>query len=108
MALLRKIRSATLMEALIATVLIVIVFVIASLVLNTILLNTFVKNTHKISYRMNELEYAIQNHKLDLPYVEQFEGWDISIEKNNTVKTVIILAFDQEERKILRKRIYAE
>lgn len=108
MALLSKVRSATLMEALIATVLIVIVFVIASLVLNNVLLNTFRKNTHKIDYRMNELEYAIQNRLLVLPYAEDFEGWNISIEKNNSAKAILILATNQEEREILRKRVYAE
>lgn len=108
MALLSKVRSATLMEALLATVLIVIIFVVASLILNNVLLNTFAKNTHKISYRMNELEYAIQNKQLVLPYEEHYEEWEISIARDDTKKSIVILASNQEEREILRKRIYAE
>ncbi len=79
MVILKKVKSATLIEALVATVLIVIIFVIASLVLNNLVLNTFSKNTHGIETRMNELEYQIQNSVVELPYQEEYKGWSINI-----------------------------
>lgn len=108
MAVLKKLRSATLLEALVATVLIVIVFVIASLILNSVLVNTFARNTHKINYRMNELEYNINNEQLVLPYEENFEGWSITIQKDPLEDFVFISALHLEGKEILRKRIYAK
>lgn len=107
MAILKKIKAATLMEALVATVLIVIIFIVASVVLNNVLLNTFAHNTHKISYRMNELEYHMNNEQLVLPYGENFEGWEITIQKDTFENGIVISALNQEEKEILRKRIYA-
>ena len=108
MAVLKKINSSTLMEALVATVLIIVVFVIASLVLNNLLLNSFATTTHKINYRLNELEYNINCGKLVLPYSENFEGWDITIEKDKSEKSVGISAINQVGKEVLRKRIYEE
>lgn len=79
MVVLKKIKSATLIEALVATVLIVIVFVIASLILNNLVLNTFSKNTYGIENRMNEIEYEVQNKVIKVPYLESYKGWEISI-----------------------------
>nr|WP_315247357.1 hypothetical protein [uncultured Flavobacterium sp.] len=83
MAVLKKIKSATLIEALVATVLIVIIFVIASLVLNNLVLNTFSKNTHPVENRINELEYEIQNSLIKIPYQESYKGWEITIDSEN-------------------------
>lgn len=83
MALLKRIRSATLVEVLVATVLIVIIFMAASLVLNNLLQNTFSKNTHSIDTRINELEYQIQNHQLILPYTAVHGDWEINISEEN-------------------------
>lgn len=80
MAVLKKIKSATLIEALVATVLIVIIFVIASMVLNNLVLNTFSKNTHPIENRINELKYEIQNNLIKSPYQESYKGWEITVE----------------------------
>jgi hypothetical protein len=79
--ILRKIRSATLIEALVATVLIVVVFIIASLVLNNLLLNSFSKNTHTVENRIFELQYQAKQSRLVLPYHEEFDNWDIDIIK---------------------------
>ncbi len=80
MVVLKKIRSATLVEVLVATALIVIVFMIASLILNNLLLNTFSKNTHPIENKLNEVEYLFQNNMLRMPYREEWQSWTISIE----------------------------
>jgi hypothetical protein len=111
MDVLKKIKSATLIEAMLATILIVIIFVIASLVLNNLVLNTMTKNTHAIDYRLNELEYGIQNNELKIPYQEQYEDWDIMIQKkkNNNNLFLSILAINQKnDKEISRNRIYEE
>jgi hypothetical protein len=81
MALLKKIQSATLIEALVATALIVVVFIVASLVLNNLLLNSFSKNTHTVENRIFELQYQAKHSNLVLPYHEEFDNWDIAIIK---------------------------
>lgn len=81
MDLLKRIKSATLLEALVATVLVVVIFVVSSLVINNLLLNSFNNNTTKIENRLYELEYAHQNKLIAIPYSERFENWDITINK---------------------------
>ncbi|SDI24882.1 hypothetical protein SAMN04488062_1314 [Flavobacterium omnivorum] len=109
MVVLKKIKSATLVEAIVATVLIVIVFVVASLILNNLLLNTFSKNTHQIENHLNELEYEIQNGHLKFPYQENYKDWNIQInkEKTESLETLIILATkEKSQKKISRHLIY--
>jgi hypothetical protein len=111
MAVLKKLRSATLVEVLVASVLIVIIFVIASLVLNNLVLNTFSQNTHPIEYRLNELEYEIGNGILKLPYQENYKGWniDIKIEEDTSNDQLMILAAKENSTKeITRQRSYAK
>ncbi|KFF11994.1 hypothetical protein [Flavobacterium hydatis] len=91
MVVLKKIKSATLIEALVATVLIVIIFIIASLVLNNLVFNTFSKNTHPIDNRLNELEYEIQNQAIKLPYQESYGVWDIAIHEENVQSNKLLL-----------------
>jgi uncharacterized membrane protein YhiD involved in acid resistance len=79
MVVLKRIRSATLVEAIVATVIIVIIFIVASLVLNNILVNSFSKNSYRTESRMNELVYFASNRKIAMPYNEQYNDWDISI-----------------------------
>jgi predicted PurR-regulated permease PerM len=105
MVVLKKLKSATLLEALLATVLIVIIFVIASLVLNNLVLNTISKSTHQIDYRLNELDYSLQNDQIQLPYQETYEGWDIVIEKkpDSNQKLISITAINQTRDKVIIK-----
>ncbi|TRW21072.1 hypothetical protein FMM05_20640 [Flavobacterium zepuense] len=81
MAILTKLRSATLIEALVATVLIVVVFIVASLVLNNLLFNSFSRNTHAIENRLFELEYSAQHNTIQLPYSEEFKNWHVELIK---------------------------
>jgi predicted PurR-regulated permease PerM len=106
MAVLKKIKSATLVEALIATVLIVIIFMIASLVINNLLLNNFSKNTHEVESRLNELEYQIQNNEINFPFQEVFEDWEISIKKEKTqANEGVILLATYKNKVVTKKRI---
>jgi predicted PurR-regulated permease PerM len=105
MVVLKKLKSATLLEALLATVLIVVIFVIASLVLNNLVLNTISKSTSQIDYRLNELDYSLQNDQIQLPYRETYEGWDIVVEKkpNSNQKLIGITAINQARDKVIIK-----
>ena len=77
MAVLRKVRSATLVEALTATVIIIVIFVVASLVINNMLLNLYNSKTGDIDSRLNELHYAIVQNKERLPYAGEAGEWKI-------------------------------
>jgi predicted PurR-regulated permease PerM len=110
MDVLKKIKSATLIEALIATVLIVVIFIVSSLVINNLLLNSFNNNTNKIENRLSQLEYEYQNHKIQLPYNESFDNWNIIITKEAKSKNGISLITlkaekNQSQKTIIKKRI---
>lgn len=111
MVVLKKIRSATLVEVIVATVLIIIIFIIASLILNNVLLNTFSKNTHAIENRLNELEYDIQNNHIKIPYQEKYKEWDIAIKtekEDSKVKLLISATNENNNKEISRQQNYAE
>lgn len=74
-----RVKASTLMETLVATVLIVIVFMLASMILNNIFSNSIKSNTSAIETYLNELRYFQENEKLELPYQETFQDWNISI-----------------------------
>ncbi|MBC7410100.1 MAG: hypothetical protein H7339_17080 [Arcicella sp.] len=109
MVVLKKIKSATLVEALIATVLIVIIFLIASLVINNLLLNNFSKNTHQVETHLNELEYQIQNNEIHLPYQEVYEDWEITIKREafESIEGQVISA-TYKNKNVIKKRINAK
>jgi len=81
MALLKKLQSATLVEAIVATVLIVVIFTIASLILNNLLLNAFSKNSHSVENRIINLQYEAIHNKIELPYNENLDSWKLSLSK---------------------------
>lgn len=109
MALLKKIKSATLVEALVATVLIVIVFMVASLVLNNLLLNSFSKNTHAVETRISELEYKLNYNTLKLPYREEFKNWDIELKGErieNAIWVRISAIHRANKKEVIKARVY--
>lgn len=109
MVILRKVRSETLIETIVASVLVVIIFMIASLVLNNLVLNTFSQNLHPIETRLNELEYELQNDLIKIPYEENYKGWDIviQIQKTESKENLLILATNhQNAKEVTRERIY--
>lgn len=110
MDVLKKIKSATLVEALVATVLIVVIFVVSSLIINNLLLNQFNNNTTEIENRLYQLEYEYQNKKINLPYNEVYSDWTISITKKTTSNSQnTITEFkaqkDQSTKTIIKNRI---
>lgn len=109
MGLLIKIKSATLIEALLATALIVVIFVVASLVLNNLLFKTFSKNTHQIETRLNELEYEAQNNTLKFPFSESYKGWEVEIKESEDQSGNVLLFKAENKAKnkeIIRQRVY--
>ncbi|MBW1296908.1 hypothetical protein [Aquimarina litoralis] len=94
MVILKKIRAATLIETLTASVLIIIVFMIASLSFNNIFSNHLSGDRSAIENRIKELEYQVLHQNIKLPYTEDFDTWEIEITtKNNTH----ILKYSQKE-----------
>lgn len=110
MVILKKIKASTLMETLVATVLIIIIFMTSSLVLNNLFSNSVKFNTQKIENELNELEYAIQNKQIKLPYTTDYQNWGISVieMQTQTLQTVIIEAKHKETEKLIKRTIAIE
>ncbi len=93
MVILKKIRAATLIETLTASVLIIIVFMIASLSFNNIFNNHVKRDQSTIENRIKELEYLINHQKIKVPYAEDFAGWDIEIISQ---REAILITYNKE------------
>ncbi|AWI25278.1 hypothetical protein [Flavobacterium pallidum] len=110
MAVLKKIKSSTLVESLIATVLILIIFSISSLVINNLLQNKYHNETGAVENRLYEIEYLIQNKKIQLPYHEKYQDWDISIDNISNIGRPNEIALEVKNEKtgktISKKRMY--
>ena len=79
MVILKKIKSATLVEVLVASVIILVVFVIGSLSLNNVFITGIKGNDSLMQSRINELSYMLHHDKIALPHYEETEAYDISI-----------------------------
>lgn len=108
MVILKKVKASTLMETLVASVLIIIIFMIASVILNNIFSNTIKGNTRNVETHLKELEYLYVNEKIILPYDDEFNSWDISIEKglSRSQQIVEFEAIHSETNKTITKSIF--
>ncbi len=97
MVVLKKIKASTLMETLVATVLIVIVFMVSSMLLNNLFSNSIKGKTHPVQERIYELQYQYANKGLELPYFDELDGWQISVEKRENTG-VAIVTFSAEKQ----------
>ncbi|WP_420571658.1 hypothetical protein [Kordia sp.] len=102
MVVLKKIKAATLMETLVATVLIVLVFMISTFLLNSLFNNTVRNNTDAVENHMSELMYLSRHGKISIPYEDELDDWYISIEREHTKIRV------EASHKESRKTIYVE
>lgn len=91
MVILKKIRSATLVETMVASVIIVIVFLIASLSLNNIFRGTINSDDAALRNRINELTYFVRNEKIKIPFYEDTFLWDIAIENQKEENVMEVL-----------------
>ncbi|MFC5048374.1 hypothetical protein ACFSTE_13555 [Aquimarina hainanensis] len=101
MVVLKKIRAATLIEALTASVLIIIVFMVASLSFNNIFNNQIRQDHSPIENRVKELEYLFIHQKIKLPYTEDFDGWEIVITSTGDIAILSYTKSNIEHRKKL-------
>ncbi len=110
MALLKKLKSATLIEALVATIIIIIIFMISSLILNNLLATSFSKNTHGVENRIHEIIYSFDNNKFKLPYNEEYEQWDIEVfsEGNENIPLLFCRAVHKDSKREVIKISYYE
>mgnify|MGYP006205788141 CR=1 FL=1 len=106
MVILRKVKSATLIETLIATVLIVIVFLLSAMIINSIFFNTFHQKKDIVVNRLDELEYNCINNSIRLPYQEEYENWTIQIDKKKNVKELKIIAINKTTGKEIERDLY--
>lgn len=107
MAILKKMKSSTLMETLVATVLIVVVFMISSMILNNLFYNTIKNDTRAIETHLNELQYLYRHDKLILPYHDDFKAWKVSIAslKENGKIFIVYEAVNRNTTKTLERKI---
>lgn len=78
------------METLVATVLIVIIFMVSSMLLNNLFSNSIKGKAHPVQERIYELQYQYANKGLELPYFDELEGWEISVEKSHNTGVAIV------------------
>ena len=105
MVVLNKIRGSTLVETLVATVLIMVIFVVASLVINSAFLNILRANVIPVESRLHELEYQYSNSLFPLPYMEDYENWQITVQKEirNDIGFIQFMAIRKTGGKIIKE-----
>ncbi len=69
------------METLVATVLIMVIFMGASMVLNNLFVTGIAQDDHAIRQHLYALQYQVKHEKIDLPYIEDFGAWEVSIDR---------------------------
>lgn len=101
MVVLKKVKSSTLMETLVATVLIVVIFLMASMVLNTLFASSIAQNDSKIRQELLQLQYQYQNNKLKLPYYGNQDNWSIEVSEIdwNDKTQVVFYALEEKTKK---------
>ena len=106
MVVLKKIKASTLMETLVATVLIVVLFMMTSMILNNLFFNSIKSNTRDIDAYLNELEYLYRHQKIQHPYKDDLNTWEITLQKTaNTTKSISLEAINKETNKTILRQI---
>jgi hypothetical protein len=103
----KKVKGASLVEALISSILIMIVFGISMVTIGNVLERTVKSNTRSIDNELIRLEYLYQNGKIQIPDVLEKEQWQIEIEREqeNDLKYVVFTAKNKQSQKEKRRRI---
>lgn len=107
----RKLKASSLTEVLVATVLIVVVFGIAIATLHNIMQSTVSKNTKAIEAELTELRYLYKNNKITLPYADEINDWQITVQKvtQGAHSTVYFEAVNRVYKKqLLKKEVFHE
>lgn len=80
MVILKKVRAASLVEILVASVIIVAIFLIASMSVNNVFKGAILGNDDALQNRIKELNYLNKNEKIEIPFYEETDQWEITIE----------------------------
>ena len=109
MAVLKKIRGATLMETLVATVLIVVIFTLASLILNNTFSNHIKDNRHDLYNEIYELEYLWLTDVVEVPYTSSYKNWTIHLNTtiDNGDERLVVHAVQNKSQKEITRVTYA-
>lgn len=98
----KKIRCASLVETLTATVIIVVVFIIASSGLNNLFINNLNRDDFKLENRLSELKYFLNKDQLTLPYYEEESYWIIQIERIEDYNSLTVKNKNSREDKFIK------
>lgn len=102
MLVLKRLKASSLMETLIATVLIMAIFILSSLILNNLFSNAIKSRTRGITARLNYVEYQVQHDHLQIPYVNEWADWSISVDREGGSETGVFI-FKAEQLKTERR-----
>lgn len=83
MVVLKKIKAATLIEALAAVLIIVTIFMIASTAMQNVFLSNINNDTRGLDNRLKEIHYLLEHNKIELPFGEQTKDWEIYIDSQD-------------------------
>ena len=101
-----KLRGATLLETLVATVLILVIFLVSGLIINNLAKNTIQNNHHSIEVELKRLGYFGLHQKISLPYSAEFKNWNIEVTKNADLNSIEIEAWRDSDNTVLNHKIY--
>ena len=102
----KRLKAATLIESLVASVIIITIFTIASLTLNNVFKGSIEGNTSDIENRMNELEYLVIHDKIAVPYAEDYKKYQITIRQEKVgILSSYIMEFRKGTSKTSKQRI---
>jgi flagellar basal body-associated protein FliL len=105
MVILKKLKSSTLMETLVATVIIIVIFIVASMILNAVFFNSYKSNTNEIENHFKELEYKIYSEELPSQIMYNYQDWEISVKTKDSVGIILyeIKAKNDKTKKEVKK-----
>lgn len=106
MVVLKKIKSASLLEVLVSSVLVISAFVIASVILNNLFYTSVKNNTSSVEAFIGELNYMYQFDKLNIIENESFKNWNItsSTFEKDSVKYIEFIAKNSETKKEIKRQ----
>lgn len=101
-----KLKSATLLETLVATALILVIFLVSGLIINNLAKNTIQNNHQSIENELKRLGYFSKHGKINLPYTSDYHNWNVEVRKNTKTGQIEIDAWQKIGSKTLNKTIY--
>lgn len=106
MVVLKKIKGATLIETIVASVLVLAIFVVATLTINNVFYSSVINDSFRFENRFKEVHYQTIQKKVIVPFYEETSNWEISVEKieNN----IVIEALLKSNRLAIKKTVKDE